>query len=77
MAGDEPATEEIRELEQARKGIPPGDGARCRDEIAAFFGDMELVSPGLTEVWAWHPGPGQVANPSDVITFLGGVARKD
>jgi hypothetical protein len=76
MDGNEPATEEIRELEQARKGMPPGNGTRSVDEIAAFFGDMTLVPPGLTEVWAWRPDPGQPTNHSDVMTFLGGVARK-
>jgi hypothetical protein len=77
MDGDEPATDEIRELEQARKGIPHGNGARSRDEIAAFFGDMTLVPPGLTELWAWHQDLGQVIEGSDVMTFLGGVAKKD
>jgi hypothetical protein len=77
MDGDEPATDEMRELEQARKGIPHGNGARSRDEIAAFFGDMTLVPPGLTELWAWHQDRGHVMERSDVMTFLGGVAKKD
>jgi phosphoserine phosphatase len=77
MDGDEPATDEMRELEQARKGIPHGNGARSRDEIAAFFGDMTLVPPGLTELWAWHQDRGHVMARSDVMTFLGGVAKKD
>jgi hypothetical protein len=77
MNGDEPATAETRELDAARKGIPHGNGARSRDEIAAFFGDLTLVSPGLTEIWAWKSDPSHVTHRSDVITFLGGVARKD
>jgi hypothetical protein len=76
MDGDEPATDEIRELEQARKRMPPGNGTRSKEEIAAFFGDMTLVPPGLTELWAWRPDPGQGTNHSNVMTFLGGVARK-
>jgi hypothetical protein len=76
MDGDEPATKEARELTQARKGIPHGNGTRSRDEIAAFFGDMTLVPPGLAELWEWRPDPGPAAERSDVITFLGGVAKK-
>ena len=77
LDGDEPITAVTRELKQARKGIPHGNGGRSRDEIAAFFGDMTLVPPGLTEVWDWHPDPDQVVQRSDVMTFLGGVAKKD
>jgi len=76
MDGDEPATEETRELEQARKGIPQGNGTRSREEIAAFFGDMTLVPPGLTELWEWRPDADRVTDRSDIITFLGGVASK-
>ena len=77
MAGDEPATKELRELTQARKGIPHGNANRSPEEIASFFGDMTLVPPGLTELWAWRPEPGQVTTRSGVMTFLGGVAKKD
>ena len=76
MDGDEPATKETRELTQARKGIPHGNGTRSREEIAAFFGDMTLVPPGLTELWEWRPDSDRVTDRSDVMTFLGGVARK-
>jgi hypothetical protein len=77
MEGDEPATDEMRELTYARKGIPHGNADRTRDEIASFFGDMTLVPPGLTELWAWHQDRGHVMKSSDVMTFLGGVAKKD
>lgn len=43
-----------RELEQAVKAfrrVP----ARTRAEIAGFFGDLTLVEPGLTDIWAWRP----------------------
>jgi hypothetical protein len=38
---------------------------------------MTLVDPGLTEVWKWRPDDDTVVNASDVITIVGGVAKKD
>jgi hypothetical protein len=76
MDGDEPATRETSQLQQARKGLPRGNAMRSRTEITAFFGGMTLVPPGLTEVWSWRPDSEQVTNPNDIMTFLGGVARK-
>jgi hypothetical protein len=63
------------ELAAARKGTQSGP-ARDRDEIAGFFGDLPLVDPGLTDVWAWRPDRDAVVSASDYMTVLGGVARK-
>ena len=49
--------------------------ARSAEEIRGFFGDFELVEPGLVPKHAWRPASGAVAaDPSDIS--LGGVARK-
>ena len=77
MRGARPQTEAARELGEARKGMPRPAGPRSRDQIAAFFGDLTLVEPGLTEVWDWRPDAQPVVNPSDIMTVIGGVARKD
>jgi hypothetical protein len=77
MRGARPRTEAARELGEARKGMPPAAPARSRDQIAAFFGDLTLVEPGLVEVWKWRPDAESVTNPSDVMTVVGGVARKN
>jgi hypothetical protein len=50
--------------------------ARTRTEIAAFFGDFDLVEPGLTEVWNWRPDSEPAISTSDVMTMIGGVAGK-
>jgi hypothetical protein len=55
----------------------PQAAARTREEVAAFFVDMTLVDPGLTDVWAWRPDGEPAEAASDVMTVLGGVARKD
>jgi hypothetical protein len=74
--GQQPQTEATRELGEARRGLPAAP-VRCRDEVLTFFGDLTLVEPGLTDVWKWRPDEDPIANPSDVMTVLGGVARKD
>ncbi len=49
--------------------------ARSAAEIRGFFGDFELVEPGLVPKHAWRPETGTAAaDPSDIS--LGGVARK-
>ncbi len=76
MDGLTPQTEASRELGEARKRMPQDAPVRSREEIAAYFGDLQLVEPGLTEVWEWRPEGDLVANPSDVMTVIGGVAAK-
>lgn len=49
---------------------------RKREEILGFFGDSELVEPGLVPLQDWRPDP---ADPADFFThhwLVGGVARK-
>jgi hypothetical protein len=49
--------------------------ARTTEQIRGFFGDFELVEPGLVPKHAWRPETGEaVADPTDIS--LGGVARK-
>jgi S-adenosyl methyltransferase len=49
--------------------------ARSAAEIRGFFGDFELVEPGLVPKHAWRPETGTATDdPSDIS--LGGVARK-
>jgi hypothetical protein len=49
--------------------------ARSTEEIRGFFGDFELVEPGLVAKHAWRPPTGTAAaDPSDIS--LGAVARK-
>jgi S-adenosyl methyltransferase len=66
----------VRELEEANKAMAAVP-ARTRHEIAGFFGDLTLVEPGLTDVWAWRPDGDPLVTTTDVMRILGGVARKD
>jgi hypothetical protein len=57
----------------------PLGGMRWREdsEIRSWFGDWELVSPGLVPLGDWRPPvAGQAAYPEIQQSFSGGVARK-
>src|ERR1700678_228831 len=57
--------------EQAGEPITP----RGTEQIRGFFGDFELVEPGLVPKHAWRPATGAApADPADIS--LGGIARK-
>jgi hypothetical protein len=50
---------------------------REHEQILAWFGDWELVEPGLVPLPEWHPDiVGQVKRNSTYYGFVGGVARK-
>ncbi|GAA2864164.1 SAM-dependent methyltransferase [Streptosporangium fragile] len=50
---------------------------RSHQEIMAYFGDMELLQPGLVPLPEWRPGPDDHAEPGITYhTYVGGVARK-
>ncbi len=50
---------------------------RTYDEIRGYFGDLELVEPGLVPVADWRPEPGDRRPiPEMHHTLLGGVGRK-
>ena len=63
--------------------VPTGDAAfeeairpfrRAKDTVRQFFGDWELLEPGLVPVSAWRPD-GSVADPQAAY-YWSGVARK-
>ncbi|HEX5205002.1 SAM-dependent methyltransferase [Paractinoplanes rhizophilus] len=50
---------------------------RRRDEIKAYFGDFELVEPGMVPLAEWRPDELDTAEQTDsYYTMIGGVARK-
>ncbi len=60
--------------EVSKRSSTPGV-LRTREEIMAFFGDFELVEPGLVPVGQWHPDEPD-GKDSAIKTAIGGVARK-
>ncbi|WP_030435356.1 SAM-dependent methyltransferase [Actinoplanes subtropicus] len=50
---------------------------RTRAEVQAYFGDFELVEPGLVPLAEWRPDGEDKAEQTDsYYTMIGGVARK-
>jgi diguanylate cyclase (GGDEF)-like protein len=49
--------------------------ARTRDEVQRFFGDWEMLEPGLVPVKAWRPDGG-IADDPESAYYWAGVARK-
>jgi len=69
--------EAIEEAEEVYRGFlhRTGHARRTREDVTRFFGDWELVDPGLTYVTQWRPtGPARI-DPAKVW-IVGGVARK-
>ena len=48
---------------------------RSHDQVAQFFGDWEMVAPGLVPILSWRPDDGEPDKPSSVY-YWAGVARK-
>ena len=51
---------------------------RLQEEILSYFGDFELIEPGLVPLADWRPDPGdqRPAQTNTYLTFVGGAARK-
>jgi hypothetical protein len=76
IVGTERKSQAARELAESNQS-PADVPARTRDDIAGFFGDLTLVEPGLTDIWAWRPDADVAVTTTDFMRILGGVARKD
>jgi O-methyltransferase involved in polyketide biosynthesis len=48
---------------------------RIREQIARFFGHLEMVEPGLVSMSQWRPEPSRWGEPAPVAGFCG-VGRK-
>lgn len=61
----------VAAAEQGRMTVVP----RVRADVQRFFGDWELVEPGLVPVMAWRPDGAPPADPNAAY-YWAGVARK-
>jgi len=68
-------TEKVTEVARRyNASVVTGQTRRSADEVAAFFGDWEILEPGVTQTPAWRPDPSApVAGP---VPMWAGVARK-
>jgi hypothetical protein len=79
MPGPELAESRARTIEMEQLFNEQLGTGRWRSDTAilAWFGDWELISPGLVPPWDWRPDT-ETDLPEDAIYqgFVGGVARK-
>lgn len=61
----------VAAAEQGRMTVVP----RVRADVQQFFGDWELIEPGLVPVMAWQPDGPPPADPNAAY-YWAGVARK-
>jgi O-methyltransferase involved in polyketide biosynthesis len=71
--GTDPAL--IARMAAAYQGTTEVTG-RTETEIAAYFSGLELIPPGLVDVWAWRPDSQWYWPPPPSARILGAVARK-
>jgi transcriptional regulator with XRE-family HTH domain len=65
----------IARLADAYQGTSVVSG-RSKTEIAAYFTGLDLLPPGLVDVWAWRPHTPQALQTPGGARILGAVARK-
>jgi hypothetical protein len=75
-ASDVNAEEVAESARQYNQNVVTKQTRRTYEETLRFFGDMELVPPGLVQCHRWHPDPGTVGL-EDNVSCWGGVARKN
>jgi len=68
------APDEVGKAVEAATGAGMTLVARTKDEVQRFFGDWEMLEPGLVPVSAWRPD-GPVDKP-EAAYYWAGVARK-
>jgi hypothetical protein len=55
--------------------VPVGQTRRTREQVEAFFGDWEILEPGVAQTPQWRPDPGLYKQRAPVPMWAG-VARK-
>lgn len=81
ITNENPANEEERQallaLAQYYEGTTNPGQMRTSEEFKRFFGDWDLVEPGLVYAPAWHPDERTLfANDPSKSRIIAGVARK-
>jgi SAM-dependent methyltransferase len=72
------ALEDIAKAEQLLTETLGAGRFRAYDEILGYFGDLELIEPGLVPLREWRPNPHlPVRKRIGHHSFVGGVARKN
>lgn len=80
MSDENPADEAeavaLRQLEAVYENTTNPGQLRTREEFSRFFGDLEMVEPGLVWAPAWHPDGRTLFAHDSLSRIVGGVGRK-
>ncbi|MET1005109.1 MAG: SAM-dependent methyltransferase, partial [Propionibacteriaceae bacterium] len=66
--------ETIAAMNAVNEGIKPRFSPRTLSEVSRFFGDLDILEPGIVSVSDWRPGAGPRPSPAEA-TGYGAVAR--
>lgn len=77
-ADDQALAQLAERLEDSFLQSPMGTGRfRTRDEITSYFGDLDIVEPGVVTLTDWWPDGPPAAQPDPVRKLMiGGIAHK-
>jgi S-adenosyl methyltransferase len=75
ITGDGTSTETISAIRDAYAHASAPAVFRTRKEIEVLFNGLDLVRPGLVDVFEWRAERGKLESPS-ALRFLAGLARK-
>jgi hypothetical protein len=74
VTADHLSSHAARQAQAAYAGASAPGIARRREQIARFFGGLDMVSPGLVNVSGWRPG--HIGPPKGPEVFYAGIGRK-
>ncbi|GAA4614930.1 SAM-dependent methyltransferase [Actinoallomurus liliacearum] len=68
--------DKVNGVMNAYRGANPSATARGREPITRFFGDFDVISPGVVWIPAWNPEGPVDPTAAERIWHIGGIARK-
>jgi hypothetical protein len=74
VTADHLSGDAARQAQDVYAGASAPGVARRRDQIAAFFAGLDMVTPGLVTVSAWRPD--HIGAPPGPALFYAGIGRK-
>jgi len=74
VTADNLSGDSVRQAQDVYAGASAPGVARTREQIAAFFAGLDMVTPGLVTVPAWRPD--HIGAPPGPALFYAGIGRK-